>query len=52
MYNFQTDGIVNYMKNQAGPDSVPLQSEHDLENFINNFDASVVGKCSWLYFDR
>ncbi|KAI2652675.1 Protein disulfide-isomerase A3 [Labeo rohita] len=37
------DGIVNYMKKQAGPDSVPLHSEHDLENFINNFDASIVG---------
>lgn len=48
MYNFQTDGIVNYMKKQAGPDSVLLQSEHDLENFINNFDASVVGKCVLL----
>lgn len=35
---------MNYMKNQAGPDSVPLQSEQDLENFLNNFDASVVGK--------
>jgi len=22
MYHFQTDGIVNYMKKQAGPDSV------------------------------
>uniref|UniRef100_A0A8C2DZ52 Protein disulfide-isomerase n=1 Tax=Cyprinus carpio TaxID=7962 RepID=A0A8C2DZ52_CYPCA len=37
------DGIVNYMKKQAGPDSVPLHSEHDLENFINSFDASIVG---------
>lgn len=45
----QTDGIVDYMKKQAGPDSVPLHSEHDLEKFINHFDASVVGKCI-LYF--
>ncbi|XP_073714233.1 protein disulfide isomerase family A, member 8 [Misgurnus anguillicaudatus] len=37
------DGIVSYMKKQAGPDSVTLHSEYDLENFINNFDASVVG---------
>uniref|UniRef100_A0A8C1JPI2 Protein disulfide-isomerase n=1 Tax=Cyprinus carpio TaxID=7962 RepID=A0A8C1JPI2_CYPCA len=37
------EGIVNYMKKLAGPDSVPLHSEHDLENFINNFDASIVG---------
>lgn len=49
VYNFQIDGIVNYMKKQAGPDSVPVHSEHDLENFINSFDASIVGKCSsWL----
>ncbi|TRZ01353.1 hypothetical protein DNTS_033244 [Danionella cerebrum] len=37
------DGIVNYMENQAGPDSVSLQSRHDLESFLNHFDASVVG---------
>uniref|UniRef100_A0A8C2F1L0 Protein disulfide-isomerase A3 n=1 Tax=Cyprinus carpio TaxID=7962 RepID=A0A8C2F1L0_CYPCA len=42
------EGIVNYMKKLAGPDSVPLHSEHDLENFINNFDASIVGKCFLL----
>lgn len=49
VYHFQTEGIVNYMKKLAGPDSVPLHSEHDLENFINSFDASIVGKCSsWL----
>uniref|UniRef100_A0A672NBF7 protein disulfide-isomerase n=1 Tax=Sinocyclocheilus grahami TaxID=75366 RepID=A0A672NBF7_SINGR len=43
VYHFQTEGIVNHMKKLAGPDSVPLHSEHDLENFINNFDASIVG---------
>ncbi|XP_043073950.1 protein disulfide isomerase family A, member 8 [Puntigrus tetrazona] len=37
------EGIVSYMKKQAGPDSVPLHNELDLENFINNFDASIVG---------
>nr|NP_001003517.1 protein disulfide isomerase family A, member 8 precursor [Danio rerio]AAH77131.1 Zgc:100906 [Danio rerio] len=37
------DGIVDYMKKQAGPDSVLLHSELDLEKFINHFDASVVG---------
>ncbi len=45
VYHFQTVAIVNYMKKQAGPDSVPLYSGHDLENFINNFDVSIVGKC-------
>uniref|UniRef100_A0AAR2J850 Thioredoxin domain-containing protein n=1 Tax=Pygocentrus nattereri TaxID=42514 RepID=A0AAR2J850_PYGNA len=37
------DGIVDYMKKQAGPDSVSLHNEKDLETFINHFDASVVG---------
>ncbi|XP_064201545.1 protein disulfide isomerase family A, member 7 [Anguilla rostrata] len=37
------DGIVSYMKKQAGPSSVPLRSEEDLDSFINHFDASVVG---------
>lgn len=32
------------MKKQAGPSSVPLLSEEDLDGFINNFDASVVGE--------
>lgn len=38
------------MKKHAGPDSVPLHSEYDLENFINNFDASVVGKLFFFGF--
>ncbi|XP_030637800.1 protein disulfide isomerase family A, member 7 [Chanos chanos] len=37
------DGIVSYMQKQAGPSSLPLLSEADLDSFINNFDASVVG---------
>ncbi|KAJ8273537.1 hypothetical protein GJAV_G00102730 [Gymnothorax javanicus] len=37
------DGIVSYMKKQAGPSSVPLRNEEDLDSFINHFDASVVG---------
>ncbi|XP_072535579.1 protein disulfide isomerase family A, member 7 [Salminus brasiliensis] len=37
------DGIVSYMKKQAGPSSVPLHSEADLDSFINTFEASVVG---------
>ncbi|KAJ8335149.1 hypothetical protein SKAU_G00407880 [Synaphobranchus kaupii] len=37
------EGIVSYMKKQAGPSSVPLNSEEDMDSFINHFDASVVG---------
>uniref|UniRef100_A0A8B9L557 Protein disulfide-isomerase A3 n=1 Tax=Astyanax mexicanus TaxID=7994 RepID=A0A8B9L557_ASTMX len=40
------DGIVSYMKKQAGPSSVPLHSEADLDSFINTFDASVVAVLS------
>lgn len=32
------------MKKQAGPDSVSLHNDKDLEAFVNHFDASVVGK--------
>lgn len=32
------------MMKQAGPSSTPLLSDGDLDVFINNFDASVVGK--------
>uniref|UniRef100_A0A4W5RDW7 Protein disulfide-isomerase A3 n=1 Tax=Hucho hucho TaxID=62062 RepID=A0A4W5RDW7_9TELE len=35
------DGIVHYMKKQAGPNSVTLRSEADAEAFVNHFDASV-----------
>ncbi|KAL0962284.1 hypothetical protein UPYG_G00338100 [Umbra pygmaea] len=37
------DGIVNHMKKQAGPNSVILHNEADLESFISHLDASVVG---------
>nr|XP_023657071.1 protein disulfide-isomerase A3-like isoform X1 [Paramormyrops kingsleyae] len=37
------EGIVSSMKKQAGPSSVPLHSEEELNSFINHFDASVVG---------
>uniref|UniRef100_A0A673ZJS6 protein disulfide-isomerase n=1 Tax=Salmo trutta TaxID=8032 RepID=A0A673ZJS6_SALTR len=37
------DGIVHLMKKQAGPNSVTLRREADLEAFVNHFDASVVG---------
>ncbi|XP_066539001.1 protein disulfide isomerase family A, member 7 [Hoplias malabaricus] len=37
------DGIVSYMKKQAGPSSLLLRSEADLDSFINTFEASIVG---------
>ncbi len=40
----ETDGIVSYMKKQAGPSSVSLLSEADLESFVDNYEASVVGE--------
>uniref|UniRef100_A0A671Q2U9 Protein disulfide-isomerase A3 n=1 Tax=Sinocyclocheilus anshuiensis TaxID=1608454 RepID=A0A671Q2U9_9TELE len=38
------DGIVSYMKKQAGPSSVSLLSEADLDSFVDNYEASVVGE--------
>uniref|UniRef100_A0A673Y9E0 protein disulfide-isomerase n=1 Tax=Salmo trutta TaxID=8032 RepID=A0A673Y9E0_SALTR len=38
------DGIVSFMKKQAGPSSIPLHNERDLDAFINNLEASVVGE--------
>ncbi|XP_067832017.1 protein disulfide-isomerase A3-like [Heptranchias perlo] len=37
------DGIVSHMKKQAGPSSMELKSAEELEKFIHDFDASVVG---------
>lgn len=37
------DGIVSYMKKQAGPSSVALLREADLDGFVDNYEASVVG---------
>ncbi|XP_059899852.1 protein disulfide isomerase family A, member 8 [Gadus macrocephalus] len=37
------DGIVQYMRTQTGPDSVPLRTEEDLQAFVNNYDPSIVG---------
>ncbi|XP_036001321.1 protein disulfide-isomerase A3 [Fundulus heteroclitus] len=37
------NGIYNYMKKQSGPDSVHLKSKEDLQDFVNNYDASIVG---------
>ncbi|XP_078101074.1 protein disulfide isomerase family A, member 8 isoform X3 [Sander vitreus] len=37
------EGIYQYMKKQTGPDSVQLQTEEDLQTFIDNYDASIVG---------
>ncbi|XP_042352180.1 protein disulfide-isomerase A3 [Plectropomus leopardus] len=37
------DGIVSFLKKQAGPASVELKDEAALEKFISDQDASVVG---------
>lgn len=42
------DGIVSYMKKQAGPSSIPLHNGRDLDAFVNNFDASVVGEFTFI----
>uniref|UniRef100_A0A671Q8H8 protein disulfide-isomerase n=1 Tax=Sinocyclocheilus anshuiensis TaxID=1608454 RepID=A0A671Q8H8_9TELE len=44
------DGIVSYMKKQAGPSSVSLLSEADLDSFVDNYEASVVGELNSLRF--
>uniref|UniRef100_A0A4W6DWK1 Protein disulfide-isomerase n=1 Tax=Lates calcarifer TaxID=8187 RepID=A0A4W6DWK1_LATCA len=38
-----TDGIVQYMMKQTGPDSVHLKTEEHLHTFINHYDASIIG---------
>lgn len=38
------DGIVAYFKKQVGPASVPLTDEDQLQKFLSNEDASVVGE--------
>ncbi|KAI5106166.1 hypothetical protein C0J45_3863 [Silurus meridionalis] len=37
------DGIVSYMKKQAGPSSVALHTEAELDAFVNSFNYSIVG---------
>ncbi|XP_005989802.1 protein disulfide-isomerase A3 [Latimeria chalumnae] len=37
------DGIVSYLKKQAGPASVEIKTAKDLEKFLSDRDASVVG---------
>ncbi|XP_051896260.1 protein disulfide-isomerase A3 [Pristis pectinata] len=37
------DGIVSHLKKQAGPSSVEIKTLEELESFINDADASVVG---------
>ncbi|KAJ0069865.1 hypothetical protein NL108_015397, partial [Boleophthalmus pectinirostris] len=37
------DGIVSFLKKQAGPASVELKSEEDLDKYISDQDASVIG---------
>ncbi|TWW65922.1 Protein disulfide-isomerase A3, partial [Takifugu flavidus] len=37
------DGIYEYMKRQTGPDSLHLKTDEDLQAFIDNYDASIIG---------
>lgn len=37
---------MSYMKKHAGPSSVTLHSEADLDSFVDNFEASAVGELS------
>lgn len=39
----RSDGIYEYMKRQTGPDSFHLKTDEDLQTFINNYDASIIG---------
>lgn len=39
----EADGIVKYMKSQAGPSSKTLSSVADAEKFLNNMDHSIIG---------
>lgn len=38
------DGIVSFLKKQAGPASVELKTDEELGKFITDKDASVVGE--------
>ena len=38
------DGIVSFLKKQAGPASVELKAEADFEKYVTDQDASVVGE--------
>ena len=40
---FQRTGIVEYMRQQAGPSSIPLEQTVDVKRFINRRAISVVG---------
>lgn len=39
----ETDGIVKFMKSQAGPSSKTLTSVADAEKFVDNMDHSIIG---------
>uniref|UniRef100_A0AAQ5XQX9 Thioredoxin domain-containing protein n=1 Tax=Amphiprion ocellaris TaxID=80972 RepID=A0AAQ5XQX9_AMPOC len=45
------EGIYQYMKKQTGPDSVLLRTKEDLQAFVNNYDASIVGMVLHLLHD-
>ncbi len=42
--SLSVDGIVSFLKKQAGPASVELKSDEELKKFIGDQDASVIGE--------
>lgn len=48
--HYPTDGIVSTLKKQAGPASVVLQDEDDLEKFKSDLDASIIGEFQGLFY--
>ncbi|XP_071502882.1 protein disulfide-isomerase A3-like [Diadema antillarum] len=39
----EADGIISYMKKQAGPKSKELKSVADVESFLSDMDAGIIG---------
>ncbi|XP_069024851.1 protein disulfide-isomerase A3-like [Embiotoca jacksoni] len=37
------EGMFQYMRKRTGPDSVLLKTKDDLQTFINNYEASIIG---------
>uniref|UniRef100_A0A8C1XVZ5 Protein disulfide-isomerase A3 n=1 Tax=Cyprinus carpio TaxID=7962 RepID=A0A8C1XVZ5_CYPCA len=46
------DGIVSYMKKQAGPSSVSLLSEADLDSFVDSYEAKAQNKSYLTSFEE
>lgn len=44
-----TDGIVSTLRKRAGPASKLLRDQEELEKFISDFDASIIGESLSLW---